>query len=247
MAYHRTAVFKVHDPSGRKLRRLKKMQRRYSSIYADVLWSLKGCGDETLSDLASANENVAGDYFAWLIGGQPMAGGRWRARCGAARAATLSSRAGWTILKCSVVATRQSISGWLRLIRERLWPRPPCGHASRKAAMQTSRNSRDKAVFERRRYDSILGFGGEASCFKVLRYGQGDESEKAGPARLSREEADINEEKDPGPTDSAAKQHQRHELKPVNGHRDAERVAGLLLVPGQGLVPEGHLRGEREH
>lgn len=51
MAYHRTAVFKAHDPSGRKLRRVEKMQRRYSSAYSDVLWALKGCGDETLSDL----------------------------------------------------------------------------------------------------------------------------------------------------------------------------------------------------
>lgn len=36
MPYHRTAVFKAHDPSGRKLRRVKKMQRRYSSVYSPV-------------------------------------------------------------------------------------------------------------------------------------------------------------------------------------------------------------------
>ncbi len=77
MPYHRTAVFKVHDPSGRKLRRAEKMQRRYSSTYSDVLWFLKGCEDETLSDLASANANVAAGYFAWLIGGQPMQGAMW--------------------------------------------------------------------------------------------------------------------------------------------------------------------------
>lgn len=77
MAYHRTAVFKVHDPSGRKLRRVKKMQRRYSSVYSDILWSLKGCEDDTLSDLASANANVAGNYFSWLIGTQPMEGAMW--------------------------------------------------------------------------------------------------------------------------------------------------------------------------
>lgn len=77
MAYHRTAVFKVHDPSGRKLRRVKKMQRRYSGVYSDVLWALKGCEDETLGDLASANANVAADYFDWLVGGQPLKGAMW--------------------------------------------------------------------------------------------------------------------------------------------------------------------------
>ena len=39
MAYHRTAVFKVRDRSGQKLRRLQKMQRRYSSAYPAILWS----------------------------------------------------------------------------------------------------------------------------------------------------------------------------------------------------------------
>jgi IS605 OrfB family transposase len=77
MPYHRTAVFKVHDPSGRKLRRVEKMQRRYSGVYSDILWSLKGCEDETLSDLASANANVAGNYFKWLIGGKPLEGAMW--------------------------------------------------------------------------------------------------------------------------------------------------------------------------
>jgi hypothetical protein len=42
---------------------------------------------------------------------------------GAARAAMLSSRAGWTISKWSVVATRQSSSGWLRLNSARLCAR----------------------------------------------------------------------------------------------------------------------------
>jgi IS605 OrfB family transposase len=77
MAYHRTAVFKVHNPSGRKRRRVEKMQRRYSSVYSDVLWSLKGCEDDTIGDLASANANVASDYLAWLIDGQPMQGAMW--------------------------------------------------------------------------------------------------------------------------------------------------------------------------
>ncbi len=77
MPYHRTAVFKVHTPSGRKRRRIEKMQRRYSGVYSDALWSLKGCEDETLSGVASANANVAAEYIAWLLGEQPLKGAMW--------------------------------------------------------------------------------------------------------------------------------------------------------------------------
>jgi len=77
MPYHRTAVFKVHDPSGRKLRRTEKMQQLYSGTYSDILWGLKDCEDHTLSNLASAKSNVAADYFEWIIGGQPMQGAMW--------------------------------------------------------------------------------------------------------------------------------------------------------------------------
>ena len=37
MSYHRTAKLKVHNPSGYKLRRLKRIQRRYTQFYVDVL------------------------------------------------------------------------------------------------------------------------------------------------------------------------------------------------------------------
>lgn len=75
--YHRTAKFKVHNPSGRKLRRVKKMQAVYSSAFVDALQSMREFSAEELEEFSSASQTKAKRRIEEALGDQPMAGAMW--------------------------------------------------------------------------------------------------------------------------------------------------------------------------
>lgn len=73
---YRTAKFKVHNPSGRKLRRCKRAQARYSRAYADVLWGLRN--DESRLDAVENQSEKAGKAaMREALDGQPFRGAMW--------------------------------------------------------------------------------------------------------------------------------------------------------------------------
>jgi IS605 OrfB family transposase len=77
MSYFRTAAFKVHTPSGRKLRRVRRMQRLYSSVYCDALRALKDEDPGVIESFPSAGERKAKDLVLKLLGEQPLEGAMW--------------------------------------------------------------------------------------------------------------------------------------------------------------------------
>lgn len=70
--YYRTAKFKVHDPSGRKLRRLQRMQDQYSAAYSDLMWALQG-QEEQIASFIDAGPTEAKNIAEELLDGIPIA------------------------------------------------------------------------------------------------------------------------------------------------------------------------------